>query len=34
MQSFRGFGERVTPDPISNSAVKPLSADDTLYWGK
>lgn len=29
MQSLGASGERVTPDPFPNSAVKPLCADDT-----
>lgn len=28
-QHAGGSSERVTPDPISNSVVKPFSADDT-----
>lgn len=31
---FRWFDERVTPDLIPNSEVKPLSGDDTLMEGK
>ena len=30
MQCLGAFSGRVTPDPIPNSEVKPLSADDTL----
>jgi hypothetical protein len=29
MNKAGGHGEGETPDPIPNSAVKPLSADDT-----
>ena len=31
---FWWLDERVTPDPIPNSEVKPLSSDDTLMEGK